>query len=211
MRAASDLTKLHDAIQRRLTRLRHAFASVPGRPLKDRNFVIATCVIELDNMSMSGVREFTFSTLTKARTVLGHRVSVNRMFANEEEISAFLLSVLNSVAYAKLGAPAGIKRHKEPKVRDPKQTEKILNACNATNLPSLQNALALNVGLFRDLATVRNFYAHRNQDTFRKVREKANNMGVAVIRHPDDLVQALVIGRPVFSIRGLAERGPTLF
>jgi hypothetical protein len=197
MRVVSDLTKLHDAVQTRLSRLGGAFATISGRPPEDRNFVIAACVIELDNLSMSAVRQFTVSSLTRARTVLGHRVTVNRTFGSEEEISAYLLSVLNSVAYARAGSPSAVKFDKEPKVRDPKDTEKVLISCGATNLPSLQNALALNVGLFRDVATIRNFYAHRNRDTFRKVRAKALNMGVATVKHTDELVQAHALGRPV--------------
>jgi hypothetical protein len=59
------------------------------------------------------------------------------------------------------------------------------------------NALALNTSLFVDLPTVRNFYAHRNSDTCRKVLSKARNMGVFGAKHADELMVAYLSGRPV--------------
>jgi hypothetical protein len=57
--------------------------------------------------------------------------------------------------------------------------------------------LAFNFAVFRDIATVRNFYAHRNDDTARKVRAKARSMGIPTAYHADDLVTAAGVGRPV--------------
>lgn len=196
MHAASDLSKLHNAVQNRLKRIKNHFASVSRRPEIDRNSVITTCVIELDNTAICALREFTVSSLRRARTVRGHRISVNRKFGPETEIAAYVLSVVNTVKFSR-NRPSALKREEEQTVRDPKDTEKILINCAATNLPSLQNALALNVGIFRDIPTVRNFYAHRNENTWRKVRDKARAMGVVPVRHPDDFVQSSIAGRPV--------------
>jgi hypothetical protein len=196
MHAASDLAKLHDAVQYRLKRIKNHFASISGRPETDRNLVITTCVVELDNTAICTLREFTVSSLRRARTVRGHRISVNRRFGPETEIAAYVLSVVNIVKYNRQ-RPTSLKRDEEQTIRDPKDTEKILISCAATNLPSLQKALALNVGIFRDIPTVRNFYAHRNENTWRKVRDKARAMGVGPVRHPDDFVQSSISGRPV--------------
>jgi hypothetical protein len=196
MHAVSDLSKLHDAVQARLKRIKSHFASVSVRPAADRNPVITTCVIELDNMALCALREFTVSSLRRARTIRGHRISVNRRFGPETEIAAYVLSVVNSVKYNRK-KPTSLKRDEEQTVRDPKDTEKVLISCAATNLPSLQKALALNVGIFRDISTVRNFYAHRNENTWRKVRDKARATGIVPVHHPDDLVQSSIAGRPV--------------
>lgn len=197
MRATSDLAKLYDAVLYRIKKIRKFYWSLPSRPEGDKDLVIAHCVLELDNMAICALREFTVSSLGRARTVAGHRISVNRSFHSEGEIGAYILSIINSVKYNSWNKPSSIRRNEEPTIRDPKETEKILMDCAASNLSSLQRALALNVGLFRDIATLRNFYAHRNKDTWRKVSNKARDMGVLGARHPDDLVQAIAAGRPV--------------
>ena len=164
--------------------------------MPDRGMVISNSVIELDNLIISTLRESTVSSLVRTRTVSGHRVATNRSFQREGEISAHILSIVNSVTFLRLNRPSWIARKDEPTVRDPKITEKILIGCGASNLPSLQNALALNLSLFRDIPPLRNFYAHRNEDTWRKVKDKARAMGILVTRHTDELVQAAIIGRP---------------
>ncbi len=68
-------------------------------------------------------------------------------------------------------------------------------SCAATNVGALQNALALNTTLFSDLATVRNFYAHRNADTWRKVRRKGQDLGVFGAAHANDLVTSTLTGK----------------
>jgi hypothetical protein len=196
MRAASDLTKLYDAAQYRLVKIGRLYSSLSRRPLPDRGMVISTSVLELDNLIITTLREFTISSLVRTRTVSGHRVAINRLFRCEEEISAHILSIVNFVAFQRLKQPPRIARKDEPTVRDLKITEKILLGCGASNLPSLQNALALNLSLFRDIPTIRNFYAHRNEDTWKKVKDKARLMGIRATRHTDDLVQAVVAGRP---------------
>ncbi len=197
MRAASDLRKLHSAVQYRINRIKYRYISVLKGPKENHDLLIAYCVIELDNMAISTLREFTVSCLNRARTLNGHRITINKSFNNEKEISAFILSIINTVKYGKIGAPKLIDRDKEPTVRDPKDIEKILSTCNASNLPSLRTAISLNTGIFRDLATLRNFYAHRNEDTWKKVRNKARDIGVSPIQHPDEIVQATILGRPV--------------
>jgi len=196
MHCGLDLTKLHDAAQYRLMRIKFRYTSTSRLPREDHGLVISYVVLELDNLIISTLRQFTISSLRRARTVRGHRVSVNHDFGPEGEIGAYVLSILNTAKYNR-HKPITIKREDEPTVRNPKETEKILMSCGASNLPSLQKALALNATVFRDIATVRNFYAHRNENTSTKVRNQARNIGIPVIRHPDELVKGVIIGRPV--------------
>jgi hypothetical protein len=196
MHATSDLAKLYHAVRRRLLRIEVLYHSLSNRPMEDRSMVLASSVIELDNTILCGLREFTVSSLRRARTLSYHRISTNRAFAAAGEISAFILSVVNPVKYQNMKSPAVVGREYEPTVRDPKDTQKVLSTCAASNISSVQNALALNFGLFRDIATIRNFYAHRNEDTAKKVRTKARSMGVPAAHHPDDLVLASPPGRP---------------
>ena len=54
----------------------------------------------------------------------------------------------------------------------------------------------MNFGVFGDIATIRNFYAHRNADMFRRVVVKARAGGVAHPNHVDDLTLLRRAGRP---------------
>src|SRR4051794_27461071 len=101
MKAASDLVKLYDAVRYRLLRIRRGYATLSSASFETRSAIIAMSVIELDNLVLCGLREFLISSLIRARTVSGHRVSTSRKFGSEEEISAFMLSILNVVSYAK--------------------------------------------------------------------------------------------------------------
>ncbi len=196
MRAKSDLIKLHNAIRDRLRRLRVNYRSLPLREPECRRIIISNCVLELDNLLISSLREFTLSTLMRARTKTGHRISVNRKFGSEQEISAFILQSTNISLYNRM-RPQVLSRDKEPTVRYPKDTEKILSGCAASNLGSLQRALALNSAVFHDIPTIRNFYAHRNEDTWRKVKNKARSLGLHGVGCAEDLVSGYLPGRPV--------------
>jgi hypothetical protein len=139
----------------------------------------------------------TISTFRAARTASGSRISVSHRFGHEEEVGAFVLSVLSTPTYQRLKSPPRVSRKIEPTVRDPRDTEKVFVAGGASNVGSLRNALALNTGLFSDAGTIRNFYAHRNEDTWRKVRNRAHALGIFGAKHPDEVVTSQVPGRPV--------------
>jgi hypothetical protein len=197
MRPTTDLGKFRDAINGRLRRIRKVYSSV-SLPLQDSDSrSLAFSIVELDNLVLGGIREFTISTLRRARTAAGYRVSVNQSFGAEGEIAAYMMSVVQNYIYVKMGNPTSLNRRQEPKIRDPRDTEKILVSCNASNLASVQTALSLNTTLFSDLATVRNFYAHRNEDTWMKVRNRAQNLGVFGLDHPDGFVTYKLPARPV--------------
>lgn len=162
-----------------------------------RSELLAVSVIELDNLVLCALRVLTISTLSGARTATGKRIKLTKKFTHEEEVGAFVLSVLSVKAYERLKYPTRIGKRDEPVVRDPRETAKVFAAVGATNLGSLENALALNTTLFTDLGTIRNFYAHRNQDTWRKVRTKGQAMGIFRAVHANDIVTASVPGRSV--------------
>ncbi len=195
MRASMHLGRLHSAAQYRIKRLSDLFKSIPGLSPEERGRRLSYIAIELDNLNICALREFTISTIRKAKTLSGVKVSVSLNIGPEDEIAAYMLSVTNSVKYAKMHSPARIKRSDEQAIRDPKQIEKILIACSASNLPSLQNALALNSSMFRDLKFVRHFYAHRNQDTFGKAATNAASLGVLNLDHPDKILLHVMSGK----------------
>jgi len=195
MRACMHLSRLHDATQYRIKRLLDLYQSSSPLPQSQQSRRLAYIAIELDNMNINVLREFTVSTIRRAKTISGARISVNRNLGPDGEIGAYILSVLNQVRFSNMKSPATIKRTDEPTVRDPNEIRKILIDCSASNLPSLDNALSLNSRLFRDVKTIRHFYAHRSKDTFIKVSTTSASMGLYHPKHPDQILSHVMPGR----------------
>lgn len=190
-----NLGRLNDAAQYRLERLHRLHNNLTTLKPSQQSQQLAYIAIELDNLNICALREFTISTVRGAKTTKGHKISVSNLLGPEEEIGAYMLSILNSVKFQKMHSPTTVKRTDEPTVRDPKETEKILVAAGASNLNSLQNALALNTNLFRDLKYVRHFYAHRCKDTYLKACSGCASIGLQDPEHPDDILRYVVTGR----------------
>lgn len=196
MQACSDLGKLRRAVLARVERIRTIFHQIASSSGYDKRIFTSHVVLELDNLVILALREFTVSSLLNARTAEGGRVRTSRRFNSSEEVGAYILSVINTTKYANLGGPTAVARRDEPTVRDPKETERVLSGCLASNMGSLQRALSLNFGLFSEIASFRNFYAHRNADTFRRAMSVARGWGVVHTAHVDDVVLISRTGRP---------------
>ena len=197
MRAAMDLRRLYDATSLRIAYLRSLLGSMSVLPPRHQSIQLAYVAIELDNLIIGSLRAFTISTMRKARTVNGKSITVNTSVQSEQEIGAYVLSILNVVKFKKLKHPLRIVRTDEPTIKDPKEIEKVLAACGASNLPSLQNALSINSRIFRDVKFVRHFYAHRGADTFAKAASHAASMGILNVKHPDEILRYVAPGRPL--------------
>lgn len=197
MRASSDLGKLHSALQRRIQKIGFVYRSGIAGDLRERSRIISFCAIEFDNLFLSGLRQFTVSSLTGSKTVRGHRVTTAQAFLDSGQVAAYVMSILNAPKYIGKGRPTSLSRGEEQKVRNPKDTEKVFLNCSASNYPSLANALALNFNFFNDMATVRNFYAHRNDDTYKKVANLGQRFLCPNIHHPDDIISTAGVSGPL--------------
>lgn len=195
MRASMHLGRLHDATQYRLNRLKKIYSGMDILPIPEQSRRLAYIAIELDNLNIAALREFTISTIRGAKSLSGARILVQRKIEIEEEIGAYILSVLNPVKFAKLRSPSSVIRTDEPSVRDPKDTRKVLLNSGASNIVSVDSALSLNSSLFRDIKNFRHFYAHRGKDTLKKVRVSANNLGVNFVNHPDEVLKYIAPGK----------------
>jgi hypothetical protein len=67
-----------------------------------------------------------------------------------------------------------VSRRDEPAWHNTSDFFKLVQQIGASNLPRIQAGLAYSTTFFNNLPTIRNFYAHRCDDTFRK----AGNVGV---------------------------------
>jgi hypothetical protein len=67
-----------------------------------------------------------------------------------------------------MGSPPTIDRREEHKFRNPREVRAVLASLGGNNLQEFDIALSLNTTLFSDIVVLRNFYAHRNRDTWRR-------------------------------------------
>lgn len=201
MNHCSDLESLYASFEKRLYRLTIELDHVREIEGYRRRMILAQVVVELDNLLLGCLREFLVSCLLGTRTVNGTRTASQQALTSEGEASAFIMSSLNSFGYQRMGSPATVPRRKEPTIRQPRDVEKVLLAAKANNIVSVQRALAFNFKFFDEIGSLRNFYCHRNKDTYDSAYSKARNWGATSRLHPDELVLKPRPGRPVPIIR----------
>src|SRR5262249_26812381 len=127
----------------------------------------AHIVIELDNLIISAFREFLVSSNRGVKGLSGRwAMTTVPPFPSDAHLSARALSIVNGVKYRRLGSPPTVDRREEHKFRNPREVRNVLVSFGSSNLPQFDAALALNTTLFTDIAVLRNFYAHRNRDTW---------------------------------------------
>jgi hypothetical protein len=193
MQCATDLVKLRDAIIARVSRLRqiaHAISTPLGS--EDRR-ALAFITIELDNLIVVGLRQYTKSSLLRSRTAAGARITASVRPETTEEAAASIYSSLNPKGYLRLKSPRRIVEKDEITFRDPKRTEKVLSDYAASNLPNLSLALSLNAEVFSEAKICRHFFAHRAMNTYEAVQTFAANLGVVGVEEPEHLI---LRGRP---------------
>lgn len=198
MQSVTDLRKLRDATIARVRRLR-GIATPVTLPLgsEDRR-ALAFVTIELDNLIIVGLRNYTKSSLLRSRTAAGIRITATVMPASTEEAAALIFRSLNPTGYAKKHSPAAITEKDEYTFRDPRMSQKVLIDYSASNLSNLVLALSLNAVVFDEAKVCRHFFAHRARSTHEAVKTFANNSGIFNFDSPEHL---LLRGRPTTGVR----------
>ncbi len=200
MQCATDLVKLRDSIISRSRYLRQIVFPISAPLGADDRRALAFAAIELDNLIIVGLRQYTKSSLLRSRTAEGMRITSTINPVTMEEAAAFIYRSLNPVGYAKAGSPSEIPEEKEIVFRDPKKAEKVLLDYSASNLLNLSLALSLNADAFSEVKTFRHFFAHRSKNTYEAVRAFAANLAIVGIDMPEHLMLRV---RPETGIRFL--------
>ena len=159
---------------------------------------LAFVTIELDNMIVVGLRQYTKSCLLRSRTVSGARITSSVAPLDSEEAAALIFKSLNPTAYGNAGSPVKLKEKKEVAFRDPKQTEKVFLDYTVSNISNLTLALSLNATVFSEAKLFRHFFAHRAQNTCDEVRDFATNLAIVGVSKPEHL---MLQGRPGTGVR----------
>jgi len=200
MQCVTDLVKLRDSVISRSLYLRHIISHISTPLTQEDRRLLAYVAIELDNLIVVGLRQYTKSSLLRSRTAAGVRITSNVNPQSTEEAAALIYRSLNPTGYKKAQCPLKIGERDEVSIRDPKKIEKVLTDYSASNLSNLSLALSLNAEVFSELKVFRHFFAHRAKNTFDEVQVFAANAGVVGVHKPEHLI---LRGRPGTGVRFL--------
>jgi hypothetical protein len=192
MNAVTALGVLADTAERRLLRLRalvHSY-SPPIRGENDR--AVAFVVIEALNLWDAFARSYYLSCAFGTKLRSGHTVRLG-VPGLRSGGSALRAAIASSGRRAVTGT---IRRRDEPSWHDVQFLLNLFIQVGASQLPQIQTALSYPTDVFLFLPTIRNFFAHRNQDTAEKVRNAAPRFGILGPSKPSDIVCSWGPNRP---------------
>jgi hypothetical protein len=184
--------RLHRSANMRLIWLRDKVNSLTPITSLSHDESIAYVVIESTNIWASFTRAYYLSWFMKPRTMTGQRVNCTRHFVSFQDALLFAIRHLRSPEYKRARA----SRRDEPTWHDPGNLLSLAAAVGVSNIGQISSALSFGATYSSNLPTVRNFYAHRNDETFRKVQNKAALLGLGTNLRPGEFVCAALPSRP---------------
>lgn len=198
MQCVTDLAKLRDSIIARVRFLRQIISPISTPLCAEEKRALSFVTIEIDNLIILGLRQYTKSSLLRSRTAAGERVTATVHPQSSEEAAAFIYASLNPKGFSRLKFPPRISEKDEYIFRDPKKAEKVLTDYAASNHRNLELALSLNATVFSEAKICRNFFAHRQMNTYQAVQIFAANLGIIRVDAPEHLI---LLGRPGTGVR----------
>jgi hypothetical protein len=198
MQCVTDLVKLRDSVISRVQHLRQVTAPITTPLGSEDRRALAFVTIELDNLVIMGLRQFTKSSLLRSRTAAGVRITASVYPRSTEEAAALIFNSINPMGYVNLGNPPVIPEKNEIVFRDPKNTQKVLIDYAASNLANFALALSLNAQVFTEAKVFRHYFAHRARNTNDAVQAFAASWGIVGSYLPEELI---LRGRPGTGVR----------
>jgi hypothetical protein len=169
------LDKLNTVARRRIARLRLIVSplSLPATPEADR--AIAWAIIEADNLWAGFLRAYYLSATIHARTASGGKIALSSAAFPDLQSALKFAARLKDPKFKK----SFVSRRDEPAWHNTTDFLKLLQRIGVSNLPRVQAGLAYGTTFFNHLRTIRNFYAHRCDDTSRKAGGVGIKLGLS--------------------------------
>jgi hypothetical protein len=169
------LDKLNRTARKRIAKVRPVVSTL-SLPLSiEADRAVAWAVIEALNLWSGFLRAYYLSATIHAKTTSGKRIVLaSAAFPDIRAALRFAAQVKNPKFSKTL-----VSRRDEPTWHNTGDFLRLLQRIGASNLPRVQAALAYSTTFFNHLPTIRNFYAHRCDDTFRKAGNVGIRLGLA--------------------------------
>ena len=193
MRSHPDLEKLTNAAARRLLLLRAIADECTGPVTPESERKLAVVAIEAVNLWALFSRSFYLSCFLSGRRRSGSRVALSlARIGNKRDAIRFSIQELKP----KLKNKSSWRMREEPAWRRPDTLLKLFARGGASNLPQVQSAFGYSTRVFEELPVLRNFYAHRNEETAKLSVNVARSLGVPSSSRPSEILSARLPGRP---------------
>jgi hypothetical protein len=186
MRPVRHLGRLNEAADRRLKRIESTVTNLvlPADSAKDA--IVAFAVIELDNTWSGFVRCYYLSWFLAARAQSGQRVRLK---------SGLPTKFNQAIAFASTAISGGPRKGVTGRIEPPWHEKRVLltltKACGASHHAQVLAAMSVRATAFDFLHTVRNFYAHRGEETADKLPRIARAFGLLPSRRATEIVLAI--------------------
>lgn len=184
------LSRLERRTRKRLASFRVSAAALPSLDNRAADVLASFLAVETTNLWSEFTRSYFSFALAAAVTVTGQRIRTR--FPPGTPI-AVALAQMPQVLRRPTRTPI---RRDEPVWHSRREFLKTITLAGLTNTAQIAAALSLPSRVIDHLPTVRNFYAHRNDETISKVRRLALRYALPTIRHPTDFLRARISGRP---------------
>lgn len=192
MRWSPELDVLARQAARRSSKLRLLVQDLSPPVGSSEVRIVAYTTIEALNLWAEFERSYYISCCLGCRNRGGRPVTVTATIISVQDAIEFAVRTTRSSTKA----TGPWKRRDEPDWLSPEILLKLLRALNSSNLATAQAALSYPSRVFKDLPTVRNFFAHRHEETARKVASVAHSHGLSSRRRPEELMCTRLPSRP---------------
>lgn len=198
MKPTRDLRRVQRSASRRLERLRFAVddcltsPTAPTRAELDRT--MSHAVIELHNLWLAFSRSLYLSSAFRARDGSGYRVALSKVSQATTVDEALTPAIRRTRPDRKSRKPPW-NWNDEPRWADVNVLLNSLDEIGASNLPTVSAGLSTGSLVFVTLGPVRNFYAHRGEDTSQRASKALLRYLVPGNVHPTNaLTRHVVVG-----------------
>jgi hypothetical protein len=169
------LGKLRKVAHRRIAKLRPTVSmlSLPLAPESDR--ILAWAMIEALTLWAGFLRAYYLSATIHAKTSSGAKITLSTSsFSDIQSALRFAVQLLKDPKFRK----NSVSRRDEPAWHNTSSYLRLLQRIGVSNLSQVRAAFAYRTTVFDHLPTIRNFYAHRCDDTSRKVGNVGIRLGL---------------------------------
>ena len=191
MKSKQSLPFLTSWMLRQVEECRRSLEKVPPTP-RPRAAEISFLVIDIHNAVATFMRSYCLSSLTGAYMEDGTRVIGGTVIGGHRSALTFAVRT-ERPRYTGVGP---WEHREEPTWHDPNVIVRILNTAGCSNAIGVNAALSIGSRAIEHLTTARNFLAHRNETTARKLRGLSVAYGLAQPRDPLSVVFGVGHGRP---------------
>lgn len=200
MRAVSELHKLARVLTRRIGKLQSLATRVRYKNALDCNVETSYIVIETLTTWANFCRTYYLScALLRAWQISGNRVSHNAWpIADERSALVEAIRILKPNVFRRITNSNRIRINPrdEPVWHDKRTLVRISGQMDFSNNNQILSAFSYPTSFMDELPTIRNFFAHRNSDTAKKVESLARQQyGVSRLGHPSEFVNGVLTGR----------------